>query len=66
MAAIPCRSCGADLYMHGEVTCIDWVHPSLDPEGKARADLILECDQCGIKLNAFVPFKDFQLIEEGT
>ena len=58
----PCPKCGADLYHSGEVTCVDWVKPSADPEGKARADLILECD-CGATLNAFVPAEDFQLLE---
>jgi len=65
MAAIECPSCKADLYVSGELTLVDWVHPDMDPEGKARADLLLECEECGTRLNTFVPFEDFLVIEEG-
>lgn len=63
MTAIPCQKCGDDLYFNGTLTCVAWVHPQNDPEGKARADLILECDECGTRLNAFVPFDAFTPIE---
>lgn len=63
---IPCPKCKADLYENSELTLVDWVYPSHDPEGKARADLILECAECGAQFNAFVPLDEFQEIEAGT
>ena len=60
----PCPKCGADLGLHGEVTCTDWVPAAADPEGQARADLILECEECGSQFNAFVALEDFHQIEE--
>lgn len=66
MDAIPCPRCKADLGLFGEITLAGWVDPDADPEGKARADLILECVECGEALNAFVPFDEFQRIEEAS
>ena len=54
-----CPKCGADLRSHGELTLVDWVAPSSDPEGKARLDLILDCEACAAKFNAFVALEDF-------
>lgn len=62
---IPCPACGCDLPDHvSDPALTDWVMPSRDPEGLARLDLILECEECGARLNAFVPLRDFQLLEE--
>lgn len=58
-----CPRCGAHL---DTLTLTDWVQPEHDPEGKARADLILECDECGYTLNAFVPFDAFEPVENGA
>jgi hypothetical protein len=63
MMAVPCPKCRADLVEFGEITLTDWVLPERDPEGKSRADLILECESCNTKFNAFVPLEDFQVIE---
>lgn len=60
--SVPCRRCGVDLHHHGEVTAVDLVCAADDPVGKDRVDLILECDCCGTKFNAFVPDEDFQVI----
>lgn len=63
--AARCPRCGEDLYNCADVQCVDWVAPINDPEGKARADLILACD-CGAKFNAFVPLAEFQPIDDGA
>lgn len=60
---IPCPKCKVDLPDHAELTLTDWVSPSADPEGKARLDLVLECEACGLQLNAFVPLDAFEVIE---
>jgi len=59
---VPCPKCQADLIELAELTLADWVAPDQDPEGKARADLILECEACGTQFNAFVPLDAFQEI----
>lgn len=62
---ICCPKCGEDLCESGEMSLVGWVLASRDHEGKARADLVLDCE-CGAQLNVFVPFEDFHLIEDGT
>lgn len=59
---LACPKCHNDLRDTGELTLVDWVPASRDPEGKSRADLVIDCI-CGATLNAFVPFEKFQLIE---
>lgn len=59
VAPIPCPKCGNDLHCNSAVELQGLVNPSADPEGKARADLILSCDDCNFGWNAFVPLEDF-------
>jgi hypothetical protein len=61
-----CPRCGVELEFHGEVTLIGFVRADSDPEGKVRADLMLDCDACEARFNAFVALSDFEPIEEGT
>lgn len=61
--AVPCPKCKTDLTESAELTLTDWVEPGADPEGKARLDLILECEACGLLLNAFVALDRFEVIE---
>lgn len=63
IAPIPCPKCGADLQDCGEITAVGWAQPSHDPEGKARVDLILDCEACAAQFNAFVALTDFQVVE---
>ena len=60
---IPCPKCGADLHDCGEVTHVDWVNACDYPQGKARMDLVLDCEVCGAQFNAFVALDAFQEIE---
>lgn len=61
----PCPRCGVDLVHHGAIHLMGFVAAEDDPEGKARADLILSCDACETDLNAFVPVNDFLPVEDG-
>lgn len=56
---IPCPKCDADLSVHGEVYLNGTVSAEQDPESKARADLVLECEECGAGWFAFLAFADF-------
>ena len=60
---IPCPHCAADFQLHGEITCVGYVHGVDDAEGKDRADLILACEECGTQFNSFVAISDFQRID---
>ena len=57
--ATSCPKCRADLDLHADVTLYGLVPAERDPEGKARADLILECGKCERRWNAFVALEDF-------
>lgn len=61
MASTPvrCPHCNADLDLSSNVSNYGLVPAESDPEGKARLDLILECDECGRGWNVFVPVEDF-------
>jgi len=61
---IPCPNCRADLRHTGDVRLFGWVSAKHDDtEGKDRADLILQCEECKAEFNAFVPLDAFMLVE---
>ena len=60
---VPCPNCEADLQMNAAVNIVGFVLAKDDPEGKDRADLILECEACGTAFNTFVAIGDFQRID---
>lgn len=62
MTTVPCcPSCGCDLDFHGTLTLAGWAS-SPTPQAPT-ADLILECDECEAKFNAFVSLSDFLKME---
>lgn len=63
LVSIPCSKCGAELEQHGDLTHVGWVNEGADPEGEARLDLILECEACSTRFNAFVSLADFMEID---
>ena len=58
-----CAKCGADLNHSGELTLVHWVDPASDPEGKARLDLILDCEACGTQFNTYVALEAFVAVD---
>lgn len=59
MNTIPCPNCGEDLSSNAEIVIVGTVSAVHDPEGETRLDLILECDLCPARFNAFVAVSDF-------
>jgi hypothetical protein len=51
----PCPYCGEDLADSLNVEPGGWIRAEEDPEGKARLEIAITCDECEEECFAFIP-----------